>query len=178
MTGVETSPEVPGELEPRWRSTTSEFELELPSSLESWVAALGLWASVDEPTYRLVARCPLPVARCPLPVARCPLLRHRSRPRVVLPLLIAAARRTGRARLDIGEIHVPAGVAGGSGARTGRSPLLLPLLAGKDSVPQIASQLQVSVNTVRKQVATLRAKFHADTRAELIRKAIAYGAIL
>ena len=171
MTGVETSPEVPGELEPRWRSTTSEFELELPSLLESWVAALGLWASVDEPTYRLVARCPLPVARCPL-------LRHRSRPRVVLPLLIAAARRTGRARLDIGEIHVPAGVAGGSGARTGRSPLLLPLLAGKDSVPQIASQLQVSVNTVRKQVATLRAKFHADTRAELIRKAIAYGAIL
>ena len=96
---------------------------------------------------------------------------------MVLPLLIAAARRTGRARLDIGEIHVPAGVAGGSGARTGRSPLLLPLLAGKDSVPQIASQLQVSVNTVRKQVATLRAKFHADTRAELIRKAIAYGVI-
>ena len=60
---------------------------------------------------------------------------------------------------------------------TAREDLLLPLLAGKDSVPQIASTLQVSVNTVRKQVATLRAKFHADTRAELIRKAIAYGVI-
>jgi DNA-binding CsgD family transcriptional regulator len=33
------------------------------------------------------------------------------------------------------------------------------------------------VNTVRKQVATVREKFHAETRAELIRKAIAYGAI-
>ena len=60
---------------------------------------------------------------------------------------------------------------------TDRELLLLPMLAGKESVPQIATQLQVSVNTVRTQVATLRAKFHADTRAELIRKAIAYGAI-
>ncbi len=60
---------------------------------------------------------------------------------------------------------------------TAREMLLLPMLAGKNSVPQIASELQVSVNTVRKQVATLRAKFHADTRADLIRKAIAYGAI-
>ncbi|HEY3339430.1 MAG TPA: helix-turn-helix transcriptional regulator [Propionicimonas sp.] len=60
---------------------------------------------------------------------------------------------------------------------TAREILLLPMLAGKDSVPQIASELQVSVNTVRKQVATLRAKFHADTRADLIRKAIAYGAL-
>ena len=57
MTGVEVSSEVPSELEPRWSSATSESELELPSSLESWVAALGLWTSVDEPTYQLVARC-------------------------------------------------------------------------------------------------------------------------
>ncbi len=60
---------------------------------------------------------------------------------------------------------------------TEREIVLLPLLAGKDSVPQIARTLQVSVNTVRKQVATVREKFHAETRAELIRKAIAYGAI-
>jgi len=57
MTGVEVPNESPSEPEPRWGSATSETELELPSSLESWVAALGLWASVDEPTYQLVARC-------------------------------------------------------------------------------------------------------------------------
>ncbi|MGV8908035.1 MAG: response regulator transcription factor [Propionicimonas sp.] len=60
---------------------------------------------------------------------------------------------------------------------TEREVLLLPLLATEDSVPDIARYLQVSVNTVRKQVVTLRAKFRADTRADLIRKAIAYGAI-
>ncbi len=60
---------------------------------------------------------------------------------------------------------------------TAREDLLLPMLAGKDSVPEIARKLQVSVNTVRKQVATLRGKFHADTRAELIRKAISRDAI-
>jgi DNA-binding CsgD family transcriptional regulator len=60
---------------------------------------------------------------------------------------------------------------------TAREDLLLPMLAGKESVPEIARKLQVSVNTVRKQVATLRAKFHADTRAELIRKAISRDAI-
>jgi DNA-binding CsgD family transcriptional regulator len=60
---------------------------------------------------------------------------------------------------------------------TPREELLLPMLAGKDSVPQIARKLQVSVNTVRKQVATLRAKFQADTRADLIRKATAHGAL-
>jgi DNA-binding CsgD family transcriptional regulator len=71
--------------------------------------------------------------------------------------------------------------AGDDGIRpvrlTERELLLLPLLAGKETVPQIAAKLQVSVNTVRKQVATLRDKFQADTRAELIRRAIAYGAI-
>lgn len=60
---------------------------------------------------------------------------------------------------------------------TEREVVLLPLLATEDSVPQIARKLQVSVNTVRKQVATLREKFRSDTRAELVRKAIAYGAI-
>ena len=71
--------------------------------------------------------------------------------------------------------------AGADGIRpvqlTEREILLLPLLAGKESVPEIARKLQVSVNTVRKQVATVREKFHAETRSELIRKATAYGAL-
>ncbi len=71
--------------------------------------------------------------------------------------------------------------AGAGGARplhlTEREQVLLPLLATDDSVPEIARKLQVSVNTVRKQVVTLREKFQAETRAELIRKAAAYGAI-
>ena len=57
MDGADSAHLTPSELEPRWSPATSESELELPSSLESWVAALALWASVDEPTYRLVARC-------------------------------------------------------------------------------------------------------------------------
>jgi DNA-binding CsgD family transcriptional regulator len=51
------------------------------------------------------------------------------------------------------------------------------MLATEVTVPEIARQLQVSVNTVRKQVVTLREKFGSDSRAELIRKARAYGAI-
>ena len=46
------------------------------------------------------------------------------------------------------------------------------------SVTEIAKQLHVSVHTVRKQVATLREKFQAPTRAELVRKAGVYGSIL
>lgn len=60
---------------------------------------------------------------------------------------------------------------------TDREGILLPLLATDKPVPEIARGLHVSVNTVRKQVATLRDKFQADTRAELIRKAISYGAL-
>jgi len=60
---------------------------------------------------------------------------------------------------------------------TERELVLMPLLATDVAVPEIARQLQVSVNTVRKQVVTLREKFGADSRAELIRKARAYGAI-
>ena len=71
--------------------------------------------------------------------------------------------------------------AGETGVRpvhlTAREAVLLPLLATDESVPDIARKLHVSVNTVRKQVATLRGKFHADTRAQLVTKAIAYGAI-
>ncbi len=60
---------------------------------------------------------------------------------------------------------------------TSREAVLLPMLATAKTVPEIARELQVSVNTVRKQVSTLREKFEAGTRAELIRKAIAYGAM-
>ena len=52
-----------------------------------------------------------------------------------------------------------------------REQLLLPLLAGPQSVPEIAATLHVSANTVRKQVVTLRGKFKAATRQELVRRA-------
>ncbi len=71
--------------------------------------------------------------------------------------------------------------AGDGGVRplhlTEREAVLLPLLATDDSVPEIARKLMVSVNTVRKQVVTLREKFQADTRAELVRRARTYGAL-
>lgn len=60
---------------------------------------------------------------------------------------------------------------------TDREVILLPLLATDESLPEIARKLQVSVNTVRQLVTTLRKKFGADTRAELIRRAASYGAI-
>ncbi|HSK34791.1 MAG TPA: LuxR C-terminal-related transcriptional regulator, partial [Propionicimonas sp.] len=71
--------------------------------------------------------------------------------------------------------------AGDGGVRplhlTERESVLLPLLASDDSVPEIARKLMVSVNTVRKQVVTLREKFQAGTRAELVRRARTYGAL-
>ena len=54
---------------------------------------------------------------------------------------------------------------------TKRERVLLPLLASADSVPDIARSLHLSPNTVRKQVVTLRAKFNASNRAQLIRNA-------
>jgi len=54
---------------------------------------------------------------------------------------------------------------------TGREEILLPLLATSQTVPEIAKGLHVSPNTVRKQVASLREKFQACTRADLIRHA-------
>lgn len=60
---------------------------------------------------------------------------------------------------------------------TEREKVLLPLLAGPAAVPEIARALHVSVNTVRKQVVTLREKFGAETRAELIRRARNHGAL-
>lgn len=71
--------------------------------------------------------------------------------------------------------------SGDGGARplhlTERETVLLPLLATDESVPDIARRLHVSVNTVRKQVVTLREKFQADSRAELVRRARTYGAL-
>lgn len=87
----------------------------------------------------------------------------------------AAALRTLGQRLD------QLSDSGGGGARplhlTDRESVLLPLLATEESVPEIARKLHVSVNTVRKQVVTLRQKFEADSRAELVRRARTYGAI-
>jgi DNA-binding NarL/FixJ family response regulator len=54
---------------------------------------------------------------------------------------------------------------------TRREEVLLPLLATAASVPEIASQQFVSVNTLRKQVVTLRQKFGAASRDDLVRKA-------
>lgn len=54
---------------------------------------------------------------------------------------------------------------------TRREQVLLPLLATDRSVPEIAKHLHLSVGTVRKQVASLRAKFDAGSRGELIRRA-------
>lgn len=58
---------------------------------------------------------------------------------------------------------------------TRREQVLLPLLATADTVPEIARSLQVSTNTVRKQVVTLRSKFGAASRQDLVRKARAAG---
>lgn len=60
---------------------------------------------------------------------------------------------------------------------TDREAVLLPLLAGDASIPDLARELHVSVNTLRKQVAVLRDKFQASTRAELVRKAGSFGAL-
>lgn len=54
---------------------------------------------------------------------------------------------------------------------TPRERVLLPMLASADSVPEIAKDLHVSANTVRKQVVTLRAKLGTRTRSELVRRA-------
>ena len=58
---------------------------------------------------------------------------------------------------------------------TPREEILLPLLATSATVDAIARRLQVSVNTVRKQVVTMREKFAAPTRATMISRAYALG---
>ncbi len=54
---------------------------------------------------------------------------------------------------------------------TRREEVLLPLLATAATVQEIANQQFVSVNTLRKQVVTLRQKFDAASRDELVRRA-------
>lgn len=56
-------------------------------------------------------------------------------------------------------------------ALTRRERVLLPLLASDETVTEIASGLQVSPNTLRKQVVKLRSKFDARSRTELVWKA-------
>jgi len=58
---------------------------------------------------------------------------------------------------------------------TERERVLLPLLATSSAVPAIANQLTVSPNTIRKQVVTLRGKFGATSREEMIRRARTAG---
>jgi len=54
---------------------------------------------------------------------------------------------------------------------TRREEVLLPLLATAATVQEIADQQYVSVNTIRKQVVTLRQKFDAASRDDLVRRA-------
>jgi len=54
---------------------------------------------------------------------------------------------------------------------TPRERTLLPLLATSDTLGEIADQLFVSINTVRKQVAKLREKLGAKDRRELLTRA-------
>lgn len=54
---------------------------------------------------------------------------------------------------------------------TRREEVLLPLLATAATVQEIADQQYVSVNTIRKQVVSLRLKFGATSRDDLIRRA-------
>jgi DNA-binding CsgD family transcriptional regulator len=58
---------------------------------------------------------------------------------------------------------------------TPREQVLLPLLATSETAEEIARRLQVSVNTVRKQVVTLREKLAAPDRGTLIAKAYELG---
>jgi DNA-binding CsgD family transcriptional regulator len=54
---------------------------------------------------------------------------------------------------------------------TRRERSLLPMLAGDEAVPEIAARLHLSPHTVRKQVVTLRQKYAARNRSELVRLA-------
>jgi DNA-binding NarL/FixJ family response regulator len=58
---------------------------------------------------------------------------------------------------------------------TAREELLLPILATSATAEEIARNLQVSVNTVRKQVVTLRQKLDAHTRKAMIENAYRLG---
>lgn len=60
---------------------------------------------------------------------------------------------------------------------TPREAVLLPLLATPATVQEIADQQFVSVNTVRKQVVSLREKLAAASRTELIQRAHELGLI-
>lgn len=58
---------------------------------------------------------------------------------------------------------------------TRREQVLLPYLATSDTGVEIAAKLVVSINTLRKQIATLRCKLGAKNRAELINRAQELG---
>jgi DNA-binding CsgD family transcriptional regulator len=58
---------------------------------------------------------------------------------------------------------------------TPREEVLLPLLATSATVQEIADQQFVSVNTLRKQVVSMREKLGVSTRGDLIRRAHELG---
>lgn len=78
-------------------------------------------------------------------------------PAAVIASLDSVVRRGGPARPAV--------------ALTQRERALLPLLGAGGTLAEIAAELQVSPSTVRTQVAVLRAKFDAESRSELVRKA-------
>ena len=89
--------------------------------------------------------------------------RHHDDPHCVVA---EAARRGG-----FDELNDASPVASQPLRLTRREEVLLPLLATAASIPEIADQQYVSVNTLRKQVVTLRQKFGAASRDDLVRKA-------
>jgi len=71
----------------------------------------------------------------------------------------------------LAELEVGAGTFVGQVHLTRRERSLLPLLVGDEAVPEIAARLHLSPHTVRKQVVTLRQKYGAKNRSELVRLA-------
>jgi DNA-binding NarL/FixJ family response regulator len=78
-----------------------------------------------------------------------------------------------RARLT--EVRQSFGASAPRVRLTPREEILLPLLASVETADEIARRLQVSVNTVRKQVVTLREELAAPDRAKLIARAYELG---
>jgi DNA-binding NarL/FixJ family response regulator len=142
-------------------------------------AALGMsGASEDELAAAAELACqmclelssPFPVVALPAEMRQVVLLAHRQHlddPDCGLSLLASGTQLEGLKQSH--ECHGTAPVL------TRRERELLPLLAGPQTVTEIAAELYVSVHTVRKQVAVLRAKFRARTRAELISEATRTG---
>jgi DNA-binding NarL/FixJ family response regulator len=145
------------------------------------VRAAALWLAGDEgAAHAAAAACVVcaeadtlvPFAVLP-PVTRSALLaRHEVQHGVPDCFLARAVREGGFAGL-----RAEAAATQDLVRLTPREKVLLPLLAGPATAKEIADQLYVSVNTVRKQVVSLRGKLGASSRAELVRKAHELGLV-